>query len=44
MEDLSVKEPWKGSGRDPRADSWANMEPETDEDEENSGEDIDRST
>jgi len=43
MSDLSVKEPWKGPGRDPRTDSWADTELEADEDEEDSGEEIDRS-
>jgi hypothetical protein len=43
MRDLSVKEPWKGPGRDPRAESWANTEPEDNEDEDDSGEEIDRS-
>jgi len=43
MRDLSVKEPWKGPGRDPRAESWGNTEPEDNEDEDDSGEEIDRS-
>lgn len=40
-----MKEPWQGSGRDPRNDKWANTEPgEDDDDDEDSGEEIDRST
>lgn len=40
MKDLKVKEPWQGPGRDPREDSWAETEPN---EEEDSGEEIDRS-
>ena len=44
MKDLAVKEPWTGPGRDPTADKWDN-EPaaENEDDEEDSGDDIDRS-
>lgn len=43
MKDLAVKEPWGGSGRDPRDDEWGD-ESTAQDDEEDSGEDIDRST
>jgi len=43
MKDLAVKEPWAGPGRDPTDDKW-DTEPvaENEDDEEDSGEDIDR--
>lgn len=41
MKDLKVKEPWQGPGRDPREDPWPETEPH--EEEEDSGEEIDRS-
>ncbi|KAF8337375.1 uncharacterized protein EI90DRAFT_2644376 [Cantharellus anzutake] len=41
MKDLKVREPWKGPGRDPREDSW--VEAEAEGEEEDSGEDIDKS-
>lgn len=45
MKDMSVsaKEPWNGPGPDPRNDKWDENEVGEDEDEEDSGDDIDKS-
>lgn len=45
MKDLAVKEPWQGSGADPRSERWADEDPKEEDDDDNdeSGEDIDRS-
>jgi len=42
MQDLTVKDPWTGSGRDPTDDKWDSEHvAENEDDEEDSGDDID---